>query len=164
MIADVGKGASGMTIKKRLFFSNILMIVVPAAVVTLIGLLCMGLLWLALQSGGSMRLEDGEDLTHIGRGMAKQIQGFMADTPGAWTSQMSGLETMTRSGVLRIVVMHNGGLAYTAGTDQPADPQLAQAAASLDGPEAFISAGGTQCIPSQQHIQRRHLVPVSFRH
>ncbi len=48
---------------------------------------------------------------------------------------------MTRSGVLRIVVMHNGGLAYTAGTDRPADPQLAQAAASLDGPEAFISAG-----------------------
>ncbi len=75
MIADVGKGASGMTIKKRLFFSNILMIVVPAAVVTLIGLLCMGLLWLTLQSGGSMRLEDGEDLTHIGRGWANRSKG-----------------------------------------------------------------------------------------
>lgn len=34
-----------MTIKKRLFCSNILMIVVPAAIVAFIGLLCMALLW-----------------------------------------------------------------------------------------------------------------------
>ena len=39
-----GKEAAGMTIKKRLFCSNILMIVVPAAIAAFVGLLCMVLL------------------------------------------------------------------------------------------------------------------------
>ncbi len=130
-----------MTIKKRLFCSNILMIVVPAAIVAFIGLLCMALLWVTLQSGGSLRLEDEEDLIHIGRDMTGQIEGFMADAPDAWTSQMASLGPMTESGVLRIVVVQSGGLAYAAGEGQPADSQLIQAADCIDEAEAFISAG-----------------------
>ena len=130
-----------MTVKKRLFCSNILMIVVPAAIVAIVGLLCMALLWLTLQSGSSMRFEDGEDLTHIGRNMANQIQGFMTDTPDSWTSQMGGLESMTESGVLRIVVEENGGLAYAVGEERPVDSQLVRAAGSIDETEAFLSAG-----------------------
>ncbi len=130
-----------MTIKKRLFCSNILMIVVPAVIVAFVGLLCMALLWMTLQSGGSMRLEDGEDLRYIGRGIADQIEGFMADTPDAWTSRMSSLESMTEDGTLRIVVMQNGGLAYAAGEEQPSDSQLVQAADSIDETDAFISVG-----------------------
>ena len=45
------KEAVGMTIKKRLFCSNILMIVVPAVIVAFIGLLCMALLWISFQGG-----------------------------------------------------------------------------------------------------------------
>ena len=130
-----------MTIKKRLFCSNILMIVVPAVIVAFVGMLCMALLWVTLQSGGSMQLEDGEDLTHIGRGLTEQIEGFMADATDTWTSQMGGLASMTESGTLRIVVVQNGGLAYAAGEEQPSDSQLAQAADSIGEPEAFLSAG-----------------------
>lgn len=74
------KGAVGMTIKKCLFCSNILMIVVPAVIVAFVGLLCMALLWITLQGGSGMHLEDGEDLRYIGRDMADQIEGFMTDT------------------------------------------------------------------------------------
>lgn len=130
-----------MTIKKRLFCSNILMIVVPAVIVAFVGLLCMALLWITLQSGSGMHLEDGEDLRYIGRGMADQIEGFMADTPDAWASRMSSLESMTEDSTLRIVVMQNGGLAYVAGEEQPADSQLAQAADSIDETDVFISVG-----------------------
>ena len=49
-----------MTIKKRLFCSNILMILVPAAIVAFVGLLCTALLWVTLQRGSGMHLEDGE--------------------------------------------------------------------------------------------------------
>ena len=108
-----------MTIKKRLFCSNILMIVVPAVIVAFVGLLCMALLWITLQSGSGMHLEDGEDLRYIGRGIADQIEGFMTDTPDAWTSRMKSLEALTESGTLRIVVMQNDGLAYVAGKEQP---------------------------------------------
>ena len=107
-----------MTIKKRLFCSNILMIVVPAVIVALVGLLCMALLWLTLQRGGSMHLEDGEDLSHVGRNMAGQIQEFMTEAPDAWTGRMESMESMTASGFLRVVVVQNGGLVYDAGQEQ----------------------------------------------
>ena len=130
-----------MTIKKRLFCSNILMIVVPAVIVAFIGLLCMALLWISFQGGGGMHLEDGEDLRYIGRDMAGQIEGFMTDTPDTWTSQMDGLASMTESGALRVIVTQNGGLAYIAGEEQPADSQLVQAADIIDETDAFISVG-----------------------
>ena len=130
-----------MTIKKRLFCSNILMIAVPAAIVAFVGLLCMLLLWVTIRGGGVLHLEDGEDLTHIGRNMNARIQSFMEDTPESWTSRMGGLESLTTSGVLRIVVTQNGGLAYAAGKEQPTDSQLVQAAHSIDEAEAFILAG-----------------------
>ena len=130
-----------MTIKKRLFCSNILMIAVPAVIAALVGLLCLVLLWVTLRSGGGMRLEVEEDLTYIGRDMADQVQGFMADTPDTWTSRMGSLETMTESGALRVVVTQNGGLAYAAGEEQAVDSQLAEAAGSIDEAELFLSAG-----------------------
>ena len=135
------KEVDGMTIKKRLFCSNILMIVVPAAIVAFVGLLCMALLWITLQRWGGMHLEDGEDLRYIGRDMADQIEGLMTDAPDAWTSQMGELGSMTESGALRIVVTQNGGLAYAAGEEQPADSQLVQAADSIDETDVFISVG-----------------------
>ena len=130
-----------MTIKKRLFLSNILMIVVPAAIVAFVGLLCMALLWVTFQNGDSMRLEDREDLTRIGRDMADQIEGVMTDASDAWTSQMSSLESMTEDGTFRIVVTQNGGLAYVAGEEQPTDSQMVQAADIINETEAFISVG-----------------------
>ena len=130
-----------MTIKKRLFCSNILMIVVPAVIVAFVGLLCMALLWITLQGGSGMHLEDGEDLRYIGRDMADQIEGFMTDTPDSWTSRMSSLESMTEDGTFRIVVTQNGGIAYAAGEEQPTDSQLIQAADSIDEVDVFISVG-----------------------
>ncbi len=130
-----------MTIKRRLFCSNILMIVVPAVIVAFVGLLCMALLWITLQSGNSMHLEDEEDLRYIGWNMVNQIEGFMTDAPDSWTSQMSSLESMTEDGTLRIVVTQNNGLAYVAGEEQPMDSQLVQAADSIDATDAFIFVG-----------------------
>ena len=130
-----------MTIKKRLFCSNILMIVVPAVIVAFVGLLCMALLWITLQGGSGMHLEDGEDLRYIGRDMADQIEGFMTDTPDSWTSRMSSLESMTEDGTFRIVVTQNGGIAYAAGEEHPTDSQLIQAADSIDEVDVFISVG-----------------------
>lgn len=50
-----------MTIKKRLFWSNILMILVPVLMASLIGLLCVGFMWLALVHGIGIGIHDEED-------------------------------------------------------------------------------------------------------
>lgn len=130
-----------MTIKKRLFFSNILMIAVPAAIMAFVGLLCVVLLWSALQGNHAVRPEDGEDLTRIGRDMAGQIQDAMAAAPDTWADQVESLKSLAESGALRVMVVQNGGLAYDAGEEQPEDLQLAQAADSISGPEVLLSAG-----------------------
>ena len=130
-----------MTIKKRLFCSNILMIVVPAAIVAFMGLLSMILLWVTLQSGGTMGLEDGEDFQHMGRDIAGQIQSAVSQSPDTWTDQMGSLKALTKSGALRIVVMQNGGPVFSAGEEQQVDSQLVQAIQGIDAAEAFLSAG-----------------------
>ena len=130
-----------MTIKKRLFCSNILMIVVPSAMVAFMGLLSMILLWVTLQSGGTMGLEDGEDFQHVGRDIAGQIQSAVSQSPDTWTDQMGSLKALTKSGALRIVVMQNGGPVFSAGEEQQVDSQLVQAIQGIDAAEAFLSAG-----------------------
>ena len=130
-----------MTIKKRLFCSNILMIAVPAAIAALIGLVCLGLLWFILHGGGGMHLEDGEDFSRLGRSVARQLQGCLADDPDTWTGRIGGLESMTESGALRIVVVRDGVPAYAAGEERPGDSRLAQAADGVGETEVFVSAG-----------------------
>lgn len=53
-----------MTVKKRLFWSNILMIVVPVIAAALVGMLCVAFLWLAWMSGGGLGFQDQEDFDH----------------------------------------------------------------------------------------------------
>ena len=49
-----GKEAADMTIKRRLFLSNVLMIVVPALVTALTGLLCMVMVVSVLRQGSGL--------------------------------------------------------------------------------------------------------------
>ncbi len=131
-----------MTIKKRLFCSNILMIAVPAAIAALIGLVCLGLLWFILHGGGGMHLEDGEDFSRLGRSVTRQLQGCLADDPDTWTGRIRGLESMTESGALRIVVVRDDVPAYAAGEERPSDSRLAQAADGVGEAEVLVSAAG----------------------
>lgn len=50
-----------MTIKKRLFWSNILMILVPVFATALIGIACIGFIWLAFVNGFGIEIHDQEE-------------------------------------------------------------------------------------------------------
>lgn len=56
-----------MTIKKRLFWSNILMIAVPVMAALAAGVCCIALPWLMLQNGGGLPLEDSGDFSWASR-------------------------------------------------------------------------------------------------
>lgn len=47
-----------MTVKRRLFLSNLLMILVPVIVTVMIGILCVSFLWFSLQRGTGLWFED----------------------------------------------------------------------------------------------------------
>ena len=59
-----------MTIQKRLFWSNLFMIAIPALLTAIVGLLCVGIIWLAMMQGAGFGVEDGGDFYLIGRSAA----------------------------------------------------------------------------------------------
>lgn len=125
-----------MTIKKRLFWSNILMIVVPVIAALATGGGCIILLWLMLQNGGGLPLEDSGDFSWASRAVVKLVsrsleKGKSLDTLG---------ETLQANG-MRVIVLSDGATVYAWGEEQPADARLLQAAESLGGTKALVSAG-----------------------
>ena len=129
-----------MTIKRRLFLSNILMIVLPAAISCLAGILCLGLVWLTVSHTG-LELEDGEDMLHLGRVVSQRFQELVAEHPDRWWEQMGDLENLAASSSLRIVVERDGTMEDMTGAEHPSDENLAQAAAAVQGPEVLVSGG-----------------------
>ena len=125
-----------MTIKKRLFISNILMIVIPVLAALLAGVCCIALLWLMLQNGGGLPLEDSGDFSWASRAVVKLVsrsleEGKSLDTLG---------ETLQANG-LRLTVFSGGTTVYAWGEEQPDGARLLQAAESLGGVRALVSAG-----------------------
>ena len=139
-----------MTIKKRLFLSNILMIVVPAVITALAGCLCLALVWLTVRSGGSMEMEDGEDVMRVGHSVVEQIQERMAEEPDVRRWQTDFLDTMTEPGVLRIVITQNGHLSYISGEEDPLDAQLERAADAMGETDTIITSGGRSLYLAQR--------------
>ena len=50
-----------MTIKKRLFWSNILMIMVPVIAIAVVGILCIGFIWISFINGFGIVIHDQEE-------------------------------------------------------------------------------------------------------
>lgn len=136
-----------MTIKKRLLISNILMIVVPVIAAVAAGICCIALLWLMLQNGGGLPLEDSGDFSWASRAVVKLVsrsleEGKSLDTLG---------ETLQANG-LRVTVCSGGETVYIWGEDQPDDARLLQAAESLGGTRALVSAGEHSLSIAQKKI------------
>ena len=129
-----------MTIRRRLFWSNILMIAVPVALTVLVGLLCVGLIWLVMQQGSGLGLEDHGELTLVGSTAAETVAAALEEGD-AWTGQLDSLATMLDAASLRLVVTEGGETRYTYGAAREEDAALAKAAAQLTGEDVLISAG-----------------------
>lgn len=136
-----------MTIKKRLLLSNILMIVVPVLAALAAGVCCIALLWLMLRIGGGLPLEDSGEFSWASRAVVKLVsrsleKGKSLDTLGK-TLQANGLRITVRSG---------GKTVYTWGEKQPDDARLLQAAESLGGTRALVSAGENSLFIAQKKV------------
>lgn len=136
-----------MTIKKRLLLSNILMIVVPVLAALAAGACCIALLWLMLRIGNGLPLEDSGEFSWASRAVVKLVsrsleKGKSLDTLGK-TLQANGLRVTVRSG---------GETVYTWGEKQPDDARLLQAAESLGGTRALVSAGENSLFIAQKRV------------
>ena len=127
-----------MTIKRRLFLSNVLMIVVPALVTALTGLLCMVMVVSVLRQGSGLGYEEGGELAWIGRTCREVLQEAPADSG---SREIRQIVSLLDGSAMRLVLTEDGRPVYTFGTEQADDARLMQSAESLDCDPVQVSTG-----------------------
>ena len=63
-----------MTVRKRLFLSNLLMILVPVVATALIGVLCVSLIWFSLLHGSGFGADDQEDFAYASMAVSETVE------------------------------------------------------------------------------------------
>lgn len=125
-----------MTIKKRLFWSNILMILVPVVSTALIGALCVGILWSLILNGAEFGLDDSEDFDHARMGISE-----MADHQLKRGHSLSSLEDLLDGNGMRMTVLLDEQTVYSYGLEDPDDAELLSASDFL-GRNGTVTSGG----------------------
>lgn len=125
-----------MTVKKRLFWSNILMILVPVMITILIGLGCIGFIWLALINGAGFGLRDAADFSRASLAISEVIEKQL--TLGIDFSALDGL--LDANG-MRMEIWQDGKSLYVHGEVGEQDPALTQAASALGNDTTITHAG-----------------------
>lgn len=130
------KVRAGMTVKKRLFWSNIFMILVPAISALLIGLLCMEFIWFALIHGMGIGIHDPDEFevacTAISEGVKESLENG---------SDFSSIQTILEKNQMTLRMDSEAETVYTCGEAETDDSALYAAADLLEN-EATIMQNG----------------------
>lgn len=127
-----------MTVRKRLFWSNLLMILVPVIATALIGILCVGILWTSLLHGADFGAEDSEEFTYASMAISELVEKELEEGEG---EDLSSLESLLDGNGMRLTVLREGEVAFNYGKSSERDRELLNAVRSLDD-EATITQNG----------------------
>lgn len=133
-----------MTIKKRLFISNILMILVPVTITALIGLLCVGTIWLTIVHGNGLGFEDSRDFYLASQGISKVAEQSLERSTRA--KQLDGLADLSQildKNAIFLTVDSGGENFYQYGNGSAEDATLLDSVNILNG-EGFVSNGSRE--------------------
>lgn len=117
-----------MTVKKRLFWSNIFMIAVPVVSTMLIGLLCVGVIWLFLMGGAGFEIEDQEDFDHVCMAVSAMLE-YDIEKENNFSSTIS----MLNKNGMALKMESDGETFWEYGRAEDVDEALLSAAGLLDG-------------------------------
>src|SRR5699024_9878877 len=120
-----------MTIRKRLFVSNLLMILVPVCIAALIAAGCVGAVWYTVRCGSGLGFDDSEDFYQVSAGIAELTERALGAEPGGQQSALDGVSTLLDRNAVSLVVKRDGETIYSYGSSDPADETLVRAAALL---------------------------------
>ena len=127
-----------MTIRKRLFISNLLMILVPVCIAALIAAGCVGAVWYTVRFGGGLGFDDSEDFYQVSTGIAKLAEQSLPDSNEQET--LDSITALLDRKAVSLKIEQDGQPYYAYGTASPADDALSKAAALL-GDDVRLSDG-----------------------
>lgn len=123
------KGAGGgLTVKKRLFWSNILMIVVPVVSAVIIGLVCIGFIWEFLLDRAGIGIKDQNEFDLVCMAVAEVIEHGMERG-----TDFSSVESLMDNNGMAVKIVSEGESIYEYGRGHVNDDMLLSAASVLGG-------------------------------
>lgn len=124
-----------MTIKRRLFWSNILMIAVPIIATAIVGILCIGFIWISFIHGFGIEIHDQEEFDIVCALVSEKAEDAIKNT-----SDFSALEPLLDSNGMSVRICSGTEILYSYG-NQNTDEALYTAANSL-GDGATVTLNG----------------------
>ena len=115
-----------MTVKKRLFWSNILMIFVPVIATAMIGLVCVGFIWFAIIHGMGIGIHDQEEFEVVCTAISEGAKECLEDG-----SDFSSIEAILEHNRLTLRIDAKEKAVYSYGEETEEHAALYVAAASL---------------------------------
>ena len=134
-----------MTIKRRLFWSNILMIAVPVVSTALIGILCIALIWMSLTGGAGLGIKDPEDFDHACMAISEMFEyGIWGD------SDFSSIKPILDNNQMSLQILSDEKMIFEYGTKEDADEMLLSAARLLGGSCAITLDGRSLYVETER--------------
>lgn len=127
------EGGRKVTVKKRLFISNILMILVPVGITTLIGLVCVGLIWLTVANGSGLGFEDSEDFYRASEGISAMVEHAMNAVGDEREERLQTLFSLIDQNSMALRIQSDGTELYHYGQFTAGDETLVTAVEALGG-------------------------------
>ena len=125
-----------MTIRKRLFWSNLLMILVPVIVTALIGLLCVGFVWFSLLQGAGLSTDNPQEFTYASMAITESVEHKL-ESGGS----LSSLNSLLDGNGMRLTVASGDNTIFSYGESMKEDAVLTAAADSLGGEVTIVQKG-----------------------
>lgn len=128
-----------MTIKKRLFLSNLMMIIVPVIIATVVGLGCMGVVFSVVKSGTNFGIDSDSDFYWASQGAVELAEHYIKDNS---PKKKAALENMLDTEVMAIEIQENGNNIYTYGKSMADDKNIIKSAQLLNSDGIVVTLQG----------------------
>lgn len=140
-----------MTIKRRLFISNILMIVIPIVISLLVGICSITIIYYFVQNDGGMGLGNASVYYKSCVHLTDDVQRIITDE----TNDFSDISKTCSDKQLRISVLENGVAFYNEGEISLEDERLLNAAKNLNKDDSVVSVSDRSIYHSIFNVNNR---------
>lgn len=132
-----------MTIKKRLTVSNIIMITAPITAVLLVGAVCLGILYFAMNRSNGMGFSDSREFYSSMQTISDKMYEVFEHSKEERINRLNILSTLIDRNSMYMLVYENGELFYESGNAELKNDELRSAADKI-GEKSFVSDDKSQ--------------------
>ncbi|WP_202384342.1 ATP-binding protein [Sphaerochaeta halotolerans] len=127
-----------MTIQKRLYLSNILMIIVPVGITIVTAFICLLVLWTVLGRTTGLGFGDSESFQEAQGTIAFAVEEILESNPEDQVKQLHSISRLLDDASMSVTILEDGKLLYQYGENSSKDSLLITAVEAM-GEGGFLS-------------------------